>query len=176
LYRTTIGFHERLQQGKIPVAYMLIETPIGWRVFAEKEIKSVFDSAGAIYLDGTVYLGGPAPVSDGDDYLGEGYWGIISKGGRVISWGGFGRSLQPRYSDIVASFSQKEIQQLSVELDNADDYFSRLIAQEPFVGQAVQVYLGFEDLPQTQHIPLFRGKATELQLDPTSMTLEAQER
>jgi hypothetical protein len=176
VYRTTIGFHERLQQGKVPVAYLLIETPIGWRVFAEKEIMQVFDSAGAIYLGGTVYLGGPAPVSDGDDYLGEGYYGIISKAGRVVSWGDFGRSLQPRYSDVVAAFSQKEIQHLSVQMDNSDGYFSRLIAQEPFLGQAVQVYLGFEDLPQTQHIPLFRGAVTELGFDPASMTLEAEER
>lgn len=166
MYRTTIGFHNRLMQGKVPVPYIVIRTGHGYRAYAEKELVGVFDTAGYI-ADGTY-------SADGTITAGALSAGVLEKSARVISFGAFNRSLQPINSDILGGYQSKALQSLAVELENSDRHFSRLIAADPFIGMQIKYYVGFEDLPQSEHIKIFSGIINEITLMP-KMTIEANE-
>lgn len=166
MYRTTINFHNALNRKEIPISYVVIQTHMGYRAFSEKDLKSIFDTIGSI-ADGTV-------IANGSFLAGGASAGIIQKDGRVLSYGLPTRRLKATKSDILGSYQSKELQTLTVELDNVDGLLSRLIAKEPFVGRALKYYIGFESLSQSEHIKIFSGIITEMSVLDV-MTIEAQE-
>jgi len=166
MYRISIDFHKRLMKGEVPISYIVIETHMGYRAYAEKELTEIFDILAYLY-DGTYLF-------DGSITYGGESAGVLEKSGRVISFGSFERSLQSMKEDILGSYQSKTLQHISVELDNSDRYFSRLIASEPFIGRPLIYYVGFEALSQSAHLELFSGIITEMTVMPT-LTIEANE-
>lgn len=166
MYRISIAFHDRLIRGEVPVSYIVIETHMGYRAYSEKELTGVFDILGLI-ADGSV-------IADGSELAGAASAGVLEKSARVKSFGSFERSLQSIKEDILGSYQSKTLQHMSVELDNSDRYFSQLIASEPFIGRPLVYYLGFEPLSQLEHLELFSGMITEMNIMPT-LTIEANE-
>lgn len=153
-------------RGEIPISYIIVETHMGYRAYAEKELKAIFDPAGLL-LDGSFILGG-------SETLGSASSGVIEKSGRVISFGSFTRVLQSIKDDVLGSYQSKTLQSMSIDLDNSDDYFSKLIATEPFIGRPVKYYVGFEDEAQSEHLKLFSGIIMEMTVIQT-LTLDANE-
>ena len=154
-------------KGEVPISYIIIETHMGYRAYAEKELIGVFDPADPYLLDGSWIL-------DGSVLLGSASAGIIEKAGRVKSFGSFERSLQSLKEDILGSYQSKTLQHMSIQLDNSDRYFSQLIASEPFIGRPLIYYVGFETLSQSEHLELFNGMITEMTVMPT-LAIEANE-
>lgn len=145
MYRTSVDFHKRLMRGEIPTGYIVILTHMGLRVYGEKKLKITF-----------------SPVD------------AIEQEGRVISFGSFERALQAITSDILASYQSRTLQHMSVQLDNSDDKFSKLIATEPFISRTMKYYVGFEDLSQSEHLVVFSGIITEMQV-LNVLTIDADE-
>ena len=99
---------------------------------------------------------------------------ILESSARVLSFGSFERTSQPIKDDVLTAYSGKQIQHMSLQLDNADRYFSRLIAKEPFLGRTLSIYVGFEAELEATHIRLFSGTISEVSIGNT-MTIEAEE-
>jgi len=154
-------------RGEVPIPYLLILTHLGYRAYAEKEPSNVFDAAAAI-ADGTF-------LADGTITAGGSSVGVIDKGARVLGFPAFERTIQPVKDDVLTALGGKQLQHISISMDNADRYFSRIIPGEPFLGRALNIYVGFEADPQNEHLSVFRGIITELSLMPV-MTIEADER
>lgn len=166
MYRIPIVFYNRLKCGEVPVSYIVISTHMGYRAYAEKELTKIFDVLGCI-ADGS-YL------ADSTSTAGSVGSGVIEKSGRVISFGTFERELQALREDILSSYQSKTLQHMSIEVDNTDRHFAKLIASEPFVGRSLKYYIGFEADPQSEHLQIFSGIITEISVMP-AMTIEANE-
>jgi len=165
--RITKGIHDRLMRGEQPVIYALVETHLGYRAYAAKELGKVFDLLAHI-LDGSFDL-------DGSTLLGSESAGVIEKSAKLIDPGSFERTISPQKSEVLAAYQGKQKQHISIQMDNADRYFSRLIAKEPFIGRTLRMYVGFEDESQSTHLRLFTGIISEISVLPV-MTIEADER
>lgn len=166
MYRLTIEMHKRLMRGEIPVSYIVIQTHMGYRTYAEKELTAVFDVAGLI-ADGSV-------TADGSELAGSASAGMLEKSARVIEFRPVARELQSIKESVLGSYAARKLHSFSADLDNADGVLSELVATEPFIGRPLQYYFGFEDLPQNQHLQMFDGIVTEMDLLDV-MTIEATE-
>ena len=167
MYRTTIDVHDRLTRGEQPTLYIVINTHLGDRGYAQKTLGDVFNVL-ALIADGSV-------VADGSETAGSGALGMLDKAARVLSFGDFSRTIQSRTKTVLSAFEQKQRQHLTVQLYNADRYFSQLIASEPFLTRGLTAYAGFEDVTQTEHIKLFSGTISEIDVN-RALTIEADER
>jgi hypothetical protein len=154
-------------RGEVPISYVVIQTHLGYRAYAEKELKGVFDLLG--------YAADGSYLADGSVLAGSTSSGIIDKPGRVLGFGSFERTLQPQKDDVLAAYLGKQIQHISLEMDNSDRYFAQLIAKEPFIGRPIKYYVGFEDDSQSEHLSIFSGIISEMSVLPTLM-IEADER
>jgi hypothetical protein len=162
-----ILFHNRLMRGEVPISYVVIQTHLGYRAYAEKELKGVFSLLG--------YIADGSYLADGSITAGSASAGIIEKSGRVLNFGSFERTLQSKKDDVLAAYSGKQIQHISMNMDNSDRYFSQLIAKEPFIGRPIKCYVGFENDSQSEHLSIFSGIISEMSVLPTLM-IEADER
>ncbi len=167
MYRIPITFHNRLMRGEIPITYAMIRTHLGYRAYAEKELTAIFGAAGHL-LDGSFLL-------DGSVILGSTSIDVMDNAGRVLNFGSFERTLQSVKDDVLTALSSKQLQHSSIELDNADGYFSRIIPKEPFLGRPINIYVGFEADLYSEHLSIFRGIISELNVMPV-LTIEADER
>lgn len=145
MYRIPISTHNRIARGEIPILYLRITTHLGERTYAKKSI-----TASAI----------------------AGSMGCLA---RVLSFGSFDRTLSPKTSDLLASYTRKQQQHISVQLDNADGYFSRLLGKEPFLSRPISIYVGFEDEVAVNHIAIFNGVIAEVSALPV-LSIEADEK
>ncbi len=73
----------------------------------------------------------------------------------------------------MASYTRKQQQRMSVTLTNTDHYFSKLLPKEPFLGRPLWAYIGFEDLPQSEHLVLFGGTIDQLERSDETLICEA---
>ena len=145
MYRLPIATHNRIVRGEIPILYMVITTHFGARAYAKK-------SSVAPALAGSL---GCLP--------------------RVLSFGSFDRTLVPKTADILAAYTRKQQQHVSVKLDNADAYFSKLLGKEPFLARPVEIYCGFEDEAAANHIKIFSGVVSQVSVGSV-LTIEADEK
>ena len=145
MYHIPIATHLRLEHGEVPILYMKITTHLGDRVYAKKTI-TMAAIAGSL--------------------------GCLA---RVLSFGSFERTLSPAKDDLLTAYSRKQQQHISVQLDNADGYFSALLAQEPFLSRNLSIYVGFEDEAVANHIKIFSGVISEASV-LSILTLEASEK
>jgi len=150
-------------RGEEPVPYVLIQTLMGWRAYAEK----TEDTESGYIADGT-YL------ADGSITAGAGL-GLLEREGRLLSWSGFERTIQPRKSDVLSAYNRKQQQSISIMLDNSGGHFSKLIAKENFIGRPMGVYVGFDGLEINEHLRVFDGQIFETELTEMKMTVRAHE-
>ena len=167
MLRIPINTHKRLQRGEIPQAYAVINTHLGYRAYGDKALEAVFADT-PVLLDGSWSLGGAETLSGGAIET-------LEKSARVLNFSSFERTISPLKDDLLTAYSAKQKQHLSLQLNNTDGYFSRLLAQEPFLGREVKIYLGFEAEPQSTHLSIFAGLISELSVLPV-LTIEADER
>ena len=170
MYRTYINFHKRVQGGDVPIVYVFITTDMGTRAYAEKELGSVFEASIEIEtFDGSW-------IFDGTYTFGSEYFGILSKEGRLLSISGFERTIQPRTKDVLNSLTSKQAQYINISLDNTDRGLSKLINKEPFLTKEISVYMGFDDDPFEEHLPLFKGIIMENIVTQKDFQIRAEER
>ncbi len=129
-------------------------------------MKGVFET-GSLLLDGSWIL-------DGSETLGSSYLGVIEKSDRIISFGSLERTSVPRSKNVLQSFEQKQLQNVTIMFDNRDKHFGRLLAKEPFLTRTLTVYWGFEDVVFAEHLKLFSGVINQVTMGP-EMTLEVVE-
>lgn len=154
-------------RGEQPTMYIVVNTPLGDRAYGNKELIAVFDTA-PILADGS-------HLADGSWTAGGYSAGVLEKSGRVLDFGTFERTISPRTDDLLAAYSGKQRQHISLQLDNADAYFAQLIGKEPFLGRGIKAFVGFEDEPQANHLNIFAGTISEISM-LSVMTVEADER
>ena len=167
MYRVLIDTYNKLTQGEIPIVYVLIGTHLGYRAYAEKKLGKVFDVLATI-LDGSWIL-------DGSVHLGSDSIGTIDTSARLLNVGNFERTLTSKKDDVLIAFERKQLQHIFVELDHADRYFSKLISKEPFLSRNINLFIGFEEEPHTNHISIFEGVISEMSV-LSILTIEADER
>ena len=166
MYRATINFHKRIQRGEIPIFIIVIETDLGQRAYAKKELDLISDIDENL-ADGSVTADGSHTASSGP--------GFLEKSARLLSFSGSARTIQPKKQGLLLSYTKKQQKHISVTLINTDRYFSKLIAKEPFLTKEIYSYLGFEDLPFNEALEDFRGTIESLAITPEKLMLEAVE-
>lgn len=142
--RLPISFHQKLQEGKVPVTYVVINTHLGNHVISEKKLNCT--------------------VATAIDYQ-----------ARISGYSSFERTSVPVKDDILSSYNGKQLQHLSIYVINTDRYYSRILPNEPFLGRRLSVKVGFEEDGEANHISIFTGTISEIDVMQT-MTIEAEER
>ncbi len=166
MFRVNVDFHKALKRGEEPITYTLVTTKMGDRVYSFKALSSTLGSGpaiadGAYLADGTIKAG----------------FGIepIEQSGRLLTLGRFDRTISPRKQGLLFGFTSKQRQTLSVDLDNEDKHFSKLLGREPFLGTDFKIFTGFESLDFSKHIKMLSGVITELFISPKKLTLRIEE-
>lgn len=160
MLRVPIAMHERLERGDTPLVYMLLSTPMGWRGYAEKELGESFD-VGAVYPDGTWEPDGTVDI-DG--------LGLLSKLGLLRRVSSLERTISPQSTGVLSAFSRRQRQRIRAELLDPDRHIPRMLPREPILGRACRIVCGFEDLPYSEHLPLFDGEVVEVEISRVRST------
>ena len=166
MYRTLINFHNRIIRGENPAVFCLIQTDYGYRAYSDKELIKYFELEGHI-ADGSV-------TAAGSETAGVGL-GLIEKSARVLSFGSFERTIQPKMRDVLGGIEQRQLQHVSVSLNNEDRHFSKILPKEPFLGKPLYIYAGFEADAFHEYIKLFEGAISEVRCGKQAV-IEADEK
>ncbi|KKN67746.1 hypothetical protein LCGC14_0458940 [marine sediment metagenome] len=166
MFRVKIDYHKALKKGLKPITYILINTKLGFRIYSFKGISQEFES-GPYYADGTY-------IADGTITAGSGI-NIIDKSSKLLSLGRFDRTISPRKRGLLFGFTSKQRQTVSVDLDNEDSYFSKLLGKEPFLGSDFRIFTGFEGVDFYQHVKMLVGIITEVFISSKKLTLRVEE-
>jgi hypothetical protein len=148
VYRTTIEFHNRITRGEKPDLYVIIHTPMGHRLYSDREFP--------------------------DDMTVEGA-GLLDKGSRVKSFGSFERTISPSKWDLLTAFERKQRQSNILELENSDRHFSKIIAKDPLVNATISIYVGFFDQATTHHLVIYQGTVSNVKVTRKTIILESEE-
>ncbi len=148
MYRTTIDFHNKITRGEKPNLYVIIHTPMGHRLYSDREWP--------------------------DDMTIEGF-GLLDKGARVKSFGSFERTVSPTKWDLLTAFERKQRQHNILELENSNRHFSKIIAKEPFLNATVSIHVGFVDQATTHHLTIYQGTVANIRITRSSIVLESDE-
>lgn len=165
--RIPLAFYNNLMIGKAPMVYCIIETHLIQRTYAIHELGGVFSALGLL-ADGSI-------LADGSALAGSQSVGGGEKAGRVLDFGDFSRTIETISSDLLSSFSLKQKQNISIQMDNTDYYFTKMLAKEPFLSRPIDIYLGYEELPPNDHFRIFHGVISEISIDVSSITFLAEE-
>ncbi len=165
MQKQTLSFYKYLQQGKIPISYALVETNLGWRAFGKKELKEGYTIS--------IYIADGTWIADGTVFAGIGGLEVLEKPGKIIAIGSLTRTLKPQIASLLAMFTSKQLQHITISLDNTDNYFSKLISTEALLSYRLYIYLGFEDLPFITHIKIFSGKSSEVEITDKLIKIKA---
>lgn len=131
---------------------------MGWRAFAAKGLASIFSETGGACLADSTYL------ADGTIVAGSASYGTLSIGERLISPGSFERTMRPANITTLQSYGARQLQSITIDLDNSEDYCSKMIAKESLLGNELRRYKGFEDHTHEQHLRDFSGIITKIAL------------
>ncbi|MDH5664737.1 MAG: hypothetical protein OEY10_00365 [Nitrosopumilus sp.] len=164
MINTSINFHNRVLRGESPEAYIEIKTHMGTRAYAEESVSEDAISVGRL-ADGT-WLADGTVLAGGDVYM-------LSRDKRVKQYGRLTDTIAAKQQDLLSAFSSKRQGSFTVTLDNTDLKLSALMASEPFISRPLYLKLGFEDIDASEHIILFRGIITDIQLTQTLVSLTA---
>ncbi len=168
MLRIPLPFYKAIMRGESPVMYCRIDTHMAYRFYSDKELGGIF-GASALLADGSV-------LADGSRLAGAESEAAFDKAARVLDFGSFERTISPVSDDVLTAFQSKQLQHAAIVFDDADNYFSQIIAKEPFLTRPVSIWAGFDDQPQSNHIPLFQGVIMQIDIDQQTMTIEADER
>jgi hypothetical protein len=157
MINVSIEWMNRIDRGEQPTPYIIMETGMGWRAFGGRNLSDM-DMGDDNRADGEYY-------ADGEIYAGVNSLKLLSFDARVISFGNINRTLKPKSRDLFIGYNSKEKAEISITLDNKDHYFNDLLKIEPILNKRLQLYLGYEQDPFTEHIPLFNGEISDIQFD-----------
>lgn len=169
MYRTPFVLHQGLQRHEIPVVYVLINTSMGWRGYATKEINAGYSEDSPHIADGSV-------TADGGHTAGSASYGLLDLQGRIVNISSLSRILSPVNSDILGAYTKHQLQHISITLADSDDYFGKLLAKEPMIGKEIRIYVGFDSDAHTDHLRIFNGKIASTTIVQTGLQIEAEER
>jgi len=150
----------------MPVPYVLLETALGWRVFGSQGTPWL--------LSWELATAGGSVMADGTMRAGEAH-ALFDVGSRVVSFGRFERALNPRTDDILTAYTTRSQGWTTVILDNADGYFTRIMAREPVLGKRVRIHVGYSGDRISRHLSLFVGTVAEARPVGTELALDVEE-
>jgi len=160
-------FYRRVVTGEQPTIYITVTTHAGIRVFAEKQLNDHFDIA-SLLLDGSFLLGGSVTLGSMTEYM-------ASKEPLLIAYDNIQRTMAPRKKDLLSGYMSKQQSSFTAVLNNADKALGKLMANEPFITRPLVVYLGYDEIPYSDHVKLFSGVINEIFVDNMSLRLTAVE-
>lgn len=154
----TERYNAARQSGAKPLILAEVWTDKGPRVFGKQTPTE--DQAQDIQL---VYIGGEQV------YIGSEAVGIAATTGgpfewsaRVLSFGDFRQALSENSDNAFQSITEKLMENYTLTLDNADQFFTALVAKEQFLNGKIYLRQGFDypGFTQSDFITLFYGKIT----------------
>jgi len=148
VYNVTLDWHNRLKQGEIPLPYILIATNMGTHAYGSKELSRLL-------------------LNQVDN--------LLTHSARVKSFGAPLRTINPLYSNLLTSFTTKQLSHLSVILSNDDNAVTRVMIDSPFLGGALSLYLGFEGDDLEGHLAAFSGLISKIKVSTSEVIIEANE-
>jgi hypothetical protein len=167
MWTETIAYHQARKAGYRPILLAKITSAQTQRIYSTlMPTAAQMGSVGGVQLwDGTYQFGdgetwGQSPISE---------WGA-----RVLNFGTLQESLTPTKGDLLSSFSQTQLPNYTLVLDNGDGYFSELLGdhrQETFLLQQIELQQAFLTNAHLDFITLFIGVITEIQLKKARLTL-----
>lgn len=168
MYRTTIEFHNRMARGEIPVAYILVDTAMGWCAIGEKVLRNLFDAD-------TTYLADGSYTADGSIHAGSDSYGLIDVQGRLLELSGLERTISPKTANVLTAMTTKQLRHIRATCNNTDRYYTKILPTQPFLGRTLAAYLGFEDIPFAEHRCQFTGTIAKIAISGNKITFEADE-
>ena len=167
------GYHDRIMAGQKPIIYLIVTTIMGDRVYSNRGVDMTSTRAPLLDHNGDFVTdhNGEQIITAVSDFS----FSALSVEARVITFGTLGRELTNRKSTIVGSYNFKKQESFSFSLSNHDDAIAELMPQEPFIGAAVTVYAGFNDLAAIDHFPLFTGEITDADVNGIEVDFQALE-
>jgi len=165
--RVNQNWRDNVAKGNEPIPYILINTDLGIRGYAARDMSFLSLSPGYL-ADGTY-------DADGTITAGGDSFDILSYDAKVLSFGTVSRNMKPRVNDLFAAFQNKEMATMDIVLNNADRYFTRLLPKEPFLGKQIRLYLAMPDSQFADHLKIFSGKINQYNDRQGQFTITAQE-
>lgn len=110
---------------------------------------------------------------DGGLAYGAGAYEALESSDRVLGFGALSAAFGPTEEGLLAALEERDRGELTVELDNADRYFSRLLRDESFLARPLYVALGFEALPLSDYAVVFAGVVDRVRLTPEALEVRA---
>jgi hypothetical protein len=167
MFQETLAYHNARVAGNRPVFLAIITSSRAQRIYSDlMPTEAQIGSGGGLQLWNGTYLYG-----DG------GIWGnpIISHwDARVLSWGSFSERLTPQNNALLQGFSQTEFPAWSVDLDNTDGFFSKILGddqQETFLLQTLELRQAWATNTNLDFVTLYIGTITEISLSARKLTL-----
>lgn len=165
MYRTTIGFHDRLVRGEQPTTRIVITTAMGQRTYGAKE-------GSGLWTLGTIADG--SHIADGSITAGA-LISFLENSSRLLSLSAIDKAIRVKREGLLTGATQKQQAHVSASLSNVDYYFTKLIVNEPFLNRSLVVYLSFEDLSFYEALNVFEGNIRQVVVTKNKLTLEAVE-
>lgn len=166
MYRVTQAFHNRIYNGEIPSVYAVVVSDTGNHLFGMKPLEGAFITT-PLTADGSSFANG---LVDGSGNL-----CVVEMGDRLINPGILERSIQPRTRDVINSLTNKEKQNIMIELDNHDYSISKQLPKDPWLTKLLKIFVGFESDTLSDQTLLFLGRIYEIEVGKETILLSAQE-
>lgn len=157
--------------GKLPVIVCRISTQRTSYLLSRRALND--DERGA--LGGISLWDGSVSTGDGGTFGGLPVSEIES---RVLQFGSVDKSLVTNAKDLPASLSQGQIGVYSLQCDNIDGWFSRLLGEnrdEPLLGQRLEIFQGYKGDPFSSYVTKFSGEITQIQWTASSCRITAED-
>ena len=165
MYKKSLAFHQRQQSGKPEIVICRLTNTTGLRIFsAQLPPDNILMQTEFAIHDGTYKY-------DGAISYGDGYEAILDFGGCVLSWGNLQETLSPDAGDLILSLRSQEVTTLSIDLNNVDKYFSKLLGRENLLSALVEVLVGFSDIARNEFLEQFSGRVQKVSLTNEKVNL-----
>lgn len=151
-----------------PLVVINLTTPAGVRVYCatgvtDDELWAARDNL----LDGSWTF-------DGSRKFGAQLMPVISVEPRVISYGVIRDTGSILPTIAVRGQRAREVGSMEITLDNADDHFGKVLAQDTLLSAELQVALGYRGVRRDRWLTRFRGVVQELRLTRDMLSLRAE--
>jgi hypothetical protein len=127
VYDVSLNFIEKIRQGYRPIPYVVIETDMGTRIFAKKELgiyqQGIYLADGTQMADGGIMAGGQVILNSGDT--------------RILSIGDLVETVSVERLDEATASQVHQQNAITIDFDNADLYFSKLVNFDPFLTKSI---------------------------------------
>lgn len=145
---SNLDWRNKLEMGQSPTPFAVLGVPLGNHVFGSRDMWAFAESQ----------------ISD-----------MLSWSGRVKSFGVLSRLSSSSADSLPLSFMNKQLSHISMVLDNADGLVSLAMADSPFLGGSLKLYLGFEGMDLADMVVVFSGTINRIKITETELVIEARE-